>query len=108
MTAMQVLITVLIAAGVTILLRTAPFLLFPSGKQSPAFITWLGNQLPRAVMMMLLVYCLKDISLTTAPYGAPALIAVAVTAALHVWKRNSLVSIGGGTLCYMLLVQLVF
>ena len=78
MTDMQVLLTVLIAAGMTILLRAAPFLLFPSGKQAPAFITWLGNQLPRAVIMMLLVYCLKDISLTTAPYGAPALIAVAV------------------------------
>ena len=106
MTDMQVLLTVLIAAGVTILLRAAPFLLFPSGKQAPAFITWLCNQLPRAVMMMLLVYCLKDISLTTAPYGAPALIAVAVTAALHVWKRSTLLSIGAGTELYMILIRL--
>ena len=107
MTDMQVLLTVLIAAGMTILLRAAPFLLFPSGKQAPAFITWLGNQLPRAVIMMLLVYCLKDISLTTAPYGAPALIAVAVTAALHVWKRQMILSIAGGTAVYMVLIRLL-
>ena len=107
MTGMQMLLTVLIAAGVTIFLRTAPFLLFPAGKQAPAFITWLGNQLPRAVMMMLLVYCLKDISLTAAPYGAPALIAVAVTAALHAWKRQMILSIAGGTAMYMILIRLL-
>ncbi|MGN0778468.1 MAG: branched-chain amino acid transporter permease [Aristaeellaceae bacterium] len=107
MTTTQLLLTVLIAAAVTILLRTAPFLLFPAGKQAPAFITWLGNQLPRAVMMMLLVYCLKDIQLTGAPYGLPALLGVAATAALHVWKRQMILSIAGGTAIYMMLIRLM-
>ena len=107
MTTMQVLLTVLIAAVVTMFLRAAPFLLFPSGKQAPAFITWLGNQLPRVVMMMLLVYCLKDIHLTSVPYGVPAVLGVAVTAALHVWKRQMILSIAGGTAVYMLLIRLL-
>ena len=71
-------------------------------------IEYLGTVLPCAIMGMLVVYCLKDISFLRSPYGLPELIACCVVAALHVWKRNSLLSIGGGTVCYMLLIQLVF
>ena len=104
----QVLLSVLIAALITAGLRFAPFLIFGSGKEPPAIITKLGKLLPFAIMGMLVVYCLKDVILTAAPYGIPEAIGCAVVAALHIWKRNTLLSIGGGTVCYMLLVQLVF
>ena len=99
---------VLVAAVVTAALRFAPFLIFGRGKETPALILYLGKVLPFAIMGMLVVYCLKDVSVLRFPYGLPELISCAVVAALHVWKRSSLLSIGGGTLCYMLLVQLVF
>ena len=108
MTATQALLTVLICAIVTVLIRAAAFLLFPAGKQPPAFVTWMSRQLPRAVMAMLLVYCLKDVSILSAPHGLPELIAIVVTVALHLWKKQTLLSIAGGTVSYMLLVQLVF
>lgn len=100
----------LIAAGVlvTIATRFLPFLIFGEKRKTPPIITYLGTVLPCAIMGMLVVYCLKDISFVKNPFGLPELIACAVVASLHVWKRNSLLSIGGGTVCYMLLVQLIF
>ena len=100
----------LIAAGVlvTIATRFLPFLIFGEKRKTPPIITYLGTVLPCAIMGMLVVYCLKDVSFVKNPFGIPELIACAVVAALHVWKRNSLLSIGGGTVCYMLLVQLIF
>ena len=100
----------LIAAGVlvTIATRFLPFLIFGEKRKTPPIITYLGTVLPCAIMGMLAVYCLKDVSFVKNPFGIPELIACAVVAALHVWKRNSLLSIGGGTVCYMLLVQLIF
>ena len=97
-----------VMSAVTALLRFLPFIIFRGGRKTPEYILWMGKALPYAIMGMLVVYCLKTVSLAAAPYGAPEFIACILTAALHVWKRNSLVSIGGGTLCYMLLVQLVF
>ena len=97
-----------VMSAVTALLRFLPFIIFRGGRKTPEYIIWMGKALPYAIMGMLVVYCLKSVSLAAAPYGAPEFIACILTAALHVWKRNSLVSIGGGTLCYMLLVQLVF
>ena len=97
-----------VMSAVTALLRFLPFIIFRGGRKTPEYILWMGKALPYAIMGMLVVYCLKSVSLATAPHGAPEFIACILTAALHVWKRNSLVSIGGGTLCYMLLVQLVF
>lgn len=97
-----------VMSAVTALLRFLPFLIFRGGRKTPEYILWMGKALPYAIMGMLVVYCLKSVSLAAAPYGVPEFIACILTAALHVWKRNSLVSIGGGTLCYMLLVQLVF
>ena len=99
---------VAIIAGVTALLRFLPFMIFGGGRKTPPYILWLGKYLPCAIMGMLVVYCLKGVTLTQAPHGIPEIAACALTAALHVWKRNSLISIGGGTVCYMLLVQLVF
>ena len=100
----------LIAAAVLVTMATRflPFLIFGEKRKTPAVIEYLGTVLPCAIMGMLVVYCLKDVSFLNSPFGLPELISCVVVAALHVWKRNSLLSIGGGTVCYMLLVQLVF
>ena len=103
-----VLAMVAVATLVTAGLRFAPFLIFGKGKQTPPIITYLGKVLPFAIMGMLVVYCLKGISLTAAPYGLPELLGCTAVAGLHIWKRNTLVSIGLGTVFYMLLVQFVF
>jgi branched-subunit amino acid transport protein AzlD len=96
------------AVLVTMATRFIPFLIFGEKRKTPAIIEYLGTVLPCAIMGMLVVYCLKDISLLASPFGIPEIISCIVVAALHIWKRNSLLSIGGGTVCYMLLVQLVF
>jgi branched-subunit amino acid transport protein AzlD len=92
----------------TILIRCLPFLLFPEHKKTPKYITYLGNVLPYTIIGMLVVYCLKDISFAESPFGYPEIISVAVIILLHLWKNNTLLSIGGGTLLYMILVQLIF
>jgi len=92
----------------TILTRTLPFLLFPEKKEIPKYITYLADVLPFTIIGMLVVYCLKDISFSQAPNGFPELISIAVIIALHLWKNNTLLSIGAGTLLYMFLVQVVF
>lgn len=97
-----------VMALVTMALRFLPFLIFGEHRQTPPLIAYLGKVLPYAIMGMLVVYCLKDVSFLSAPFGIPEIIGCAVVAGLHVWKRNTLLSIGGGTVCYMLLVQFVF
>ena len=99
---------IVVMALVTALLRFLPFLLFPEGKQAPKVITYLSGVLPSAVIGMLVVYCLKDVQLLTVPHGLPELIAVASVALSYVWKRNTLLSVLGGTVVYMVLVQMVF
>lgn len=108
MTEAQLLITVAIAAAVTLLTRALPFLLFPEKKETPAYISYLGAVLPYALIAMLVVYCFKDVRLTSYPYAIPELLASAFVLAAHKWKHNLILSIGGGTLFYMVLVQLVF
>ncbi len=108
MTITQQILTVMLCILGTQIPRWLPFLVFSEKKEPPAYIRFLGNALPGAVFGMLVIYCLKDVSFTTAPHGLPELIAIAVTAGLHVWKRQTLISIAAGTVCYMLLVQLVF
>ena len=93
---------------VTALLRFLPFIVFSSGRKTPEIIKKLGNLLPYAVMGMLVVYCLKDISFTNVSGFLPTLIACLLVGVLYVWKRNTLLSIVCGTVCYMLLVQLIF
>ena len=99
---------VAVTALVTIGLRFLPFVIFSGNKQTPPFVAYLGRVLPYAIMGMLVVYCLRSTSIRTAPHGLPELISCVLVAALHLWKRNTLISIVGGTACYMLLVQLVF
>lgn len=103
----SILLVGVMSAG-TILLRFLPFLLFPSGKKTPAFVTYLGKVLPFAMIGLLVVYCLKDVSVFSGSHGLPELIAMAVVVVLHVWRRNTLLSVASGTICYMLLVQFVF
>lgn len=103
----QIITIVMIVLG-TLMTRFLPFLLFPAGKPTPRYIQYLGKVLPSAVFGLLVVYSLKDVSLLTGSHGIPELISVAVVIALHLWKRQMLLSIAGGTVCYMLLVQLVF
>ena len=97
-----------VMALVTMATRFLPFLIFGEHRKTPELITYLGKVLPCAIMGMLVVYCLKDVAFLQAPFGLPELIGIAVVALLHLWKRNSLLSIGVGTIAYMLLVQLVF
>jgi branched-subunit amino acid transport protein AzlD len=98
---------VVVVSVVTISLRFLPFLLF-GGKETPEFIVYLGRILPYAIMGMLIVYCLKGITFLKAPYGIPECAASILVIGLHIWKRNTLISIIGGTICYMLLIQLIF
>ena len=105
---MHDILLVAVAVLVTMATRFLPFLIFGEKRKTPPVIEYLGTVLPCAIMGMLVVYCLKDVSFLSTPFGLPELISCVVVAALHVWKRNSLLSIGGGTVSYMLLVQLVF
>ena len=108
MTLSQRILTIAVIVLGTMLTRFLPFLLFPAGKPTPRFIRYLGHALPPAVFSMLVVYCLKNVQLTGGSHGIPELISIALVVALHLWKRQMLLSIAGGTVCYMLLVQFVF
>ncbi len=102
------ILLIVVVALVTMLTRFLPFLIFGEKRKTPQIVLYLGKVLPFAIMGMLVVYCLKDVNFLARPFGAPELIGIAVTAGLHIWRRNSLLSIGVGTVCYMLLVQFVF
>lgn len=104
----QQLLTVAVVALGTIITRFLPFLIFPAGKPTPKFVQYLGKYLPPAVFGLLVIYCLKRVSFLTGSHGIPEMIAVAVVVVLHLWKKRLLLSVAGGTVCYMLLVQLVF
>lgn len=99
---------VALIALTTAALRFLPFLIWSGSRSVPPIIDRLGHVLPYAMMGLLVVYCLKDISFAAASGFLPPLIACAVVVLLHIWRRNTLISIIGGTVCYMLLVQLVF
>ena len=98
---------VAVIAGVTIALRFAPFLLL-RGQETPKFIAYLGRVLPYAIMGMLVVYCLRGVTFAAVSNWMPQLIATALVVALHIWKRNTLLSIIAGTALYMVLVQVIF
>ena len=104
----HMLITITLIALTTIALRFLPFWIFPPSKQPPALITYLGKVLPRAAIALLVVYALKDVSIVTSPHGLPELIAILAIVVVHVFKRNTLLSIATGTILYMMMVQLVF
>lgn len=108
MTIGQEIVTIGLCALATVLTRFLPFLIFRADKPAPKYIRYLGKALPAAIFGMLVVYCLKNVSVTAGSHGIPELIAIVSVVVLHLWKRNMLFSIGGGTICYMLLVQFVF
>lgn len=108
MTTLQMLMTVLVCALATMLMRFLPFIIFRDGRETPPYVRYLGAALPGAVFSMLVVYCLKDVDVLHGSHGLPELIAIAIVALLHIWKGKILLSIAGGTIAYMLLVQLVF
>lgn len=108
LTPVQTLIIILAVVLGTQLTRWMPFLLFPEKREIPRFVSYLGKMLPPAMMGLLVVYCFKSVSFTSAPYGVPELIASAVVVIMHLWRGNTLLSIGSGTVLYMLLVQFVF
>ena len=97
-----------VASIVTMLIRAFPFAVFGGDKKRPAVIDYLADVLPYAIMGMLVVYCLKNVSLVTAPHGLSELIACVLVVLLHLWKRNTLLSIIAGTAAYMFLIQVVF
>lgn len=107
MTAQMILTVAMVALG-TMITRFVPFLLFPAGKPTPKYIQYLGRVLPSAALGLLVVYCFKDVSILSGSHGIPELIATALVVGLHLWKRQILLSIGAGTVCYMILIQLVF
>jgi branched-subunit amino acid transport protein AzlD len=108
MTVAEQVATILLAAAATMATRFLPFVAFGGSRETPAIVTYLGRVLPGAIFAILVAYCLRDVDVAAAPHGAPELVAIAVVVALHLSRRNTLLSIAGGTVTYMLLVQLVF
>ena len=108
MTITQQIVTIALLALGTMITRFLPFLVFSGKRPTPAYVQYLGHALPSAVFAMLVVYCMKNVSLVRGTHGVPELIATLVTVGLHLWKRQMLISIAGGTVCYMLLRHLVF
>ena len=102
------ILLIVVMAAVTFLTRALPFIIFNGKRETPKSITYLGTVLPFSIMGMLIVYCFIDVSFFQAPFGLPQIIAIIIVAVLHIWKRNTLLSIVGGTISYMLLVQMVF
>lgn len=108
MTLTQQILTIALCVAGTMLTRFLPFLLFSPKKPTPAYLQYLGRALPAALFGLLVVYCLKDVSLLSGSHGLPEAIAILAVVLLHLWRGKMLLSIAGGTLCYILLVQLVF
>ena len=108
LTPLETLITILAVTLGTQLTRWLPFLLFPEKREPPRWVRYLGRVLPAAMLGLLVVYCFRNVTWLSGSHGLPELLAAAVVAALHLWKRSVLLSIAGGTVVYMLLVQTVF
>lgn len=108
MTVSQHIITIALCVLATLITRFLPFVVFSGKKETPKFVQYLGKALPSAIFALLIVYCLKDVSVPGGSHGIPEAISIALVVALHLWKRQILLSIAGGTFCYMMLVQFVF
>lgn len=104
----QLVLTVVVIMAATMLTRFLAFLVFPPGRETPAFVRYLGKVLPAAAMAMLVVYCYKGVDLTAGDHGAPALLAGLAVILAHKWKHSMLLSIGGGTAFYLFLLHVVF
>ena len=108
LTTVQILAIILAVSLGRQMTRWLPFLLFPESKQPPTVVLYLGKVLPPAMMGLLVVYCFKNVSWLSGSHGAPELLATAAVVGLHLWKKNVLLSIAGGTALYMVLLQVVF
>ena len=108
MTFTQQMITILLCSAATVLIRFLPFVVFSDKRQTPAYVTYPGNALPGAIFGMLIIYCLKDVTVLAGSHGLPELIAIVLTTLIHLWKRKTLLSIATGTLVYMLLIHFIF
>ena len=108
MTQIQMIVTIAMCVLGTMLTRFLPFIVIPSGKPVPKYVRYLGKVLPGAALGLLVIYCFKGVDILTGPHGIPELISLAVIMALHLRKRNMLLSIAAGTVCYILLVNFVF
>lgn len=103
----QIIMIAMVVLG-TMATRFLPFIVFPHGKETPKYVQYLGKALPGAVFGLLVIYSIKSVSLIAYPHGIPEFIALAFVVVLHLWKRQMLLSIAGGTVLYMVLVQTVF
>ena len=108
MTDFYAIAMIAVIALVTAALRFLPFFIFRGNRKTPKYIEYLGKVLPYAIMGMLVVYCLKGVTFTSLENWLPYFVASALVVLIHLWKRNTLLSIISGTVVYMLLVQLVF
>lgn len=99
---------ILVVAACTLLTRALPFMIFGGKRQVPQVVRYLGKVLPPAIMAILVVYCMKSVDFFGPTHGLPEIIASLVVVVLHLWRKNTLLSIGVGTICYMILVQVVF
>lgn len=108
MTLQQQLITIGMVILGTMITRFLPFLVFPADKPTPKYIQYFGGVLPSAVFGLLVVYCLKGVNIWNGSHGFPEFISILVVIGLHLWKRQMLLSIAAGTICYMALIQLIF
>ena len=108
MTLTEQIITIGMVVLGTMITRFLPFLLFPAGEPVPKYVQYLGKALPSAVFGLLVIYCLKNVNLMQGSHGIPELLSLAAVTALHLWKRQMLLSIAGGTVFYMALVQRIF
>ena len=106
LTTIQIMITILAITFGTMLTRFTPFFLFPDSKKPPQIVIYLGKVLPPAMMGLLVVYCLRNVKIFVGSHGIPELISIVIIILLHKWKNNVLLSILGGTICYMILVQI--
>lgn len=103
----SIIIILLVVLG-TMITRFLPFIIFTSNKPAPEYVQYLGKALPGAALGMLVIYSLKDINFFSSTHGVPEIISSLFVIALHLWKRNMLLSIAGGTILYMLLIQFIF
>lgn len=104
----QIIFTIVVVMLGTVLTRAFPFLLFPGNKEPPAFVNYLGQVLPMAAIGMLVIYCFRNVNFTTRPFGIPEALCFLFVVLMHRWRHNLLLSIGGGTILYMFLIQSVF
>lgn len=104
----EIFTMIVICAFCTFLTRALPFLVFKNADQLPSSLQYISNKLPLAIMMLLVLYCLRSTLLFQFPYGIPQISGVLFVIVLHIWKRNIMLSIAGGTVFYMFLMQVIF